>query len=267
MLTYGNPIASCSIISAFLSTIIWGSYVCSGGAKSEQLRNTKRQKTVTTNTQANKNTLYYPKWEILESIWEREKTPHLYSPSGEKPKHSKAGVSKLFIKNPMCQPGNTPRQQREIFRPCTQTWLPSSACYVSTRGPQEDSLLAQEPTPHACSPHGLLPHCRSVCVSENRTAWNSIRQSRQFKFTKGLEIWPHSWRKLHCFEQNKRMQKPLCPTHPWLSGLASHFQQRISNIPEFTRGSESTRGHNFAQHACQEPQGGGLYLLVFLIAP
>lgn len=64
--------------------------------------------------------------------------------------------------------------------------------------------------------------------------------------------------KLHCFEKNKWMQKPLFPTQPCLRGLARPSQQRISNILEFTLGDKSTKRYHLAQPAFQEPQGDGL---------
>lgn len=112
---------------------------------------------------------------------------------------------------------------------------------------------------------GCFPTCS--CLPENKTAWNSIIQSRQFNFTKGWKF-DLTAGETALFWMNKRMQKPLFHTHPYLSGLASQSQQRISNIPEFTCGSQRTRGHHFIQHTpAQEPQGDGLYLFMFLIAP
>ena len=95
----------------------------------------------------------------------REKTADLYSPSGEKPKHSKARVSNLFMANPMCQLGNISLQQREIFRSSTQTWLPSSACSVSIQGPRMIRFLPKS-QPHMHVPHmGFFPPIDlSVCL-------------------------------------------------------------------------------------------------------
>jgi hypothetical protein len=78
LLTYGNPIASCSIFSAFFSTIIWGPYVYSRLVKSGQLRNTRKTENHTTKQPFKENALQS---EWLEDSREKDNGPWVQSSS------------------------------------------------------------------------------------------------------------------------------------------------------------------------------------------
>lgn len=173
------------------------------------------------------------------SIWEGQRTSDLYLASGEKPKHSRAAVSNIFIKNPMCQLGKIPLQQREIFLKVTGHLLKPGyqALYVNwvSKVPRMMDYLPQSQH-YLCVTH-TVAFPLSLCLPEIRTG---TRQSRWFNFTKGWKFDLTAGETalgLIRTEEGRNLSLPPTPT----SGLASQFQQRIFNSPVFTQGSQRTR--------------------------